>query len=157
MRVCCFPGPGELLDDNANLVIELARPFAANQTIDNLIALRPGQPVGCAGGLAPPRTGFRSCVNHLVNVVRCADWLHSTQGVTLRCNHLSRSNWRDSNTGLGNGRIPFDVNTALVPAALRAVEVGQPGRSSAYPWCIGSALVPFLAATLCSGAAAKAP
>jgi glycogen debranching enzyme len=29
--------------------------------------------------------------------------------------------WRDSNTGLGGGRIPYDVNTALVPAGLRAI------------------------------------
>ncbi|KAI0200036.1 hypothetical protein F4808DRAFT_430309 [Astrocystis sublimbata] len=29
--------------------------------------------------------------------------------------------WRDSNTGLGGGRIPYDVNTALVPAALYAI------------------------------------
>jgi len=29
--------------------------------------------------------------------------------------------WRDSTYGLGNGRIPFDVNCALAPAALRAV------------------------------------
>ncbi|KAI1176785.1 hypothetical protein F4777DRAFT_242486 [Nemania sp. FL0916] len=29
--------------------------------------------------------------------------------------------WRDSNTGLGGGRIPYDVNTALVPAALHAI------------------------------------
>nr|WP_240807679.1 hypothetical protein [Polyangium spumosum] len=33
---------------------------------------------------------------------------------------LSVGNWRDSNQGLGGGRIPFDVNVALVPAALRA-------------------------------------
>lgn len=30
--------------------------------------------------------------------------------------------WRDSNDGLGGGRIPYDVNTAIVPAGLRAVE-----------------------------------
>ncbi|KAF8586613.1 hypothetical protein K439DRAFT_1386873 [Ramaria rubella] len=30
-------------------------------------------------------------------------------------------NWRDSNQGLGYGQIPFDVNSALVPAALRAL------------------------------------
>lgn len=30
--------------------------------------------------------------------------------------------WRDSNQGIGYGRIPFDVNTALVPACLRAIE-----------------------------------
>lgn len=29
--------------------------------------------------------------------------------------------WRDSTYGLGGGRIPFDVNTALVPAALRSI------------------------------------
>lgn len=29
--------------------------------------------------------------------------------------------WRDSTYGLGGGRIPFDVNTALIPAALRAL------------------------------------
>ncbi|KAJ5157337.1 uncharacterized protein N7482_008437 [Penicillium canariense] len=29
--------------------------------------------------------------------------------------------WRDSNYGIGGGRIPYDVNTALVPAALRSI------------------------------------
>ncbi|KAI1809853.1 hypothetical protein GGS20DRAFT_590164 [Poronia punctata] len=29
--------------------------------------------------------------------------------------------WRDSGTGLGGGLVPYDVNTALVPAALRAI------------------------------------
>jgi hypothetical protein len=29
--------------------------------------------------------------------------------------------WRDSTYGIGGGRIPYDVNTALVPAALRAI------------------------------------
>ncbi|KAJ8130277.1 hypothetical protein O1611_g3354 [Lasiodiplodia mahajangana] len=29
--------------------------------------------------------------------------------------------WRDSNTGLGGGHVPYDVNTALVPAALQAI------------------------------------
>jgi hypothetical protein len=29
--------------------------------------------------------------------------------------------WRDSTYGIGGGRIPYDVNTALVPAALRSV------------------------------------
>ena len=29
--------------------------------------------------------------------------------------------WRDSTYGIGGGRIPFDVNTALVPASLRAI------------------------------------
>ncbi|KAI7840459.1 hypothetical protein COHA_005761 [Chlorella ohadii] len=67
----------ELLNANANLVLQLARPFAADPTIDNLIGIRPGQTVG---------------------------------------------NWRDSDTGLAMAPIPFDVNVALVPAALRAIE-----------------------------------
>lgn len=29
--------------------------------------------------------------------------------------------WRDSTYGLGNGRVPFDVNCALAPAALRSI------------------------------------
>lgn len=29
--------------------------------------------------------------------------------------------WRDSTYGIGGGRIPFDANTALVPAALRSI------------------------------------
>jgi len=29
--------------------------------------------------------------------------------------------WRDSTYGIGGGRIPYDVNTALVPAALRGI------------------------------------
>ncbi|KAF2199515.1 glycogen debranching enzyme [Delitschia confertaspora ATCC 74209] len=29
--------------------------------------------------------------------------------------------WRDSEVGIGGGRIPYDVNTAMVPAALRAI------------------------------------
>ncbi|OOQ84806.1 glycogen debranching enzyme [Penicillium brasilianum] len=31
--------------------------------------------------------------------------------------------WRDSEFGIGGGRIPYDVNTALIPAALRSIAV----------------------------------
>ncbi|KAJ9113652.1 hypothetical protein QFC22_005961 [Naganishia vaughanmartiniae] len=30
-------------------------------------------------------------------------------------------NWRDSSPGIGYGKIPFDINTAFVPSALRAI------------------------------------
>ncbi|KAF7589450.1 hypothetical protein BBP40_004287 [Aspergillus hancockii] len=39
--------------------------------------------------------------------------------------------WRDSTYGIGGGRIPFDVNTALVPAALRSIAALS--RSGVYP------------------------
>jgi hypothetical protein len=35
---------------------------------------------------------------------------------------LSYGQWRDSQTGLAGGRYPFDVNVALVPAAMDAIE-----------------------------------
>ncbi|KAI4247874.1 MAG: hypothetical protein LQ352_006071 [Teloschistes flavicans] len=44
--------------------------------------------------------------------------------------------WRDSNDGLGGGRYPYDVNTALMPAALRAIadlaRAGAVGRDQAW-------------------------
>ncbi|KAI8666814.1 hypothetical protein NCS57_00908300 [Fusarium keratoplasticum] len=40
--------------------------------------------------------------------------------------------WRDSRSGLGNARIPFDVNCALVPAALYAISE-LAGMPNVYP------------------------
>lgn len=51
----------------------------------------------------------------------------ASEGGQLRDNliHLKEGQgvgqWRDSAYGIGGGRIPYDVNTALVPAALRAI------------------------------------
>ncbi|KAL1600475.1 hypothetical protein SLS60_006861 [Paraconiothyrium brasiliense] len=43
-------------------------------------------------------------------------------------------NWRDSGTGLGGGRVPYDVNTALAPASLRAIaSLSQAGYFSDHP------------------------
>ncbi|KAK5465231.1 hypothetical protein LTS15_001794 [Exophiala xenobiotica] len=67
---------------NAEKIMNQTAAFAKNQTIANLIHLKPDQIVG---------------------------------------------QWRDSTYGIGGGRIPFDVNTALVPAALRAI--GQLART----------------------------
>lgn len=67
---------GELTLRNVDLIMNITAPFAQNATWENLISLRPGEPVG---------------------------------------------NWRDSNQGLGYGQYPLDVNTALVPSALRAI------------------------------------
>jgi hypothetical protein len=39
--------------------------------------------------------------------------------------------WRDSTYGIGGARIPYDVNTALLPAALRGI--GQLTRAGFYP------------------------
>ena len=42
--------------------------------------------------------------------------------------------WRDSTYGIGGGRIPYDVNTALVPAALRCIaSLSRQYNVSIYP------------------------
>ncbi|CAI6333155.1 unnamed protein product [Periconia digitata] len=66
----------DLAQSTAEKIMKTSAPFAASQSIENLIQLKNGESVG---------------------------------------------EWRDSNNGLGGGRIPYDVNTALVPAGLRAV------------------------------------
>jgi hypothetical protein len=43
-----------------------------------------------------------------------ANLIHLRDGETV-------GEWRDSGNGLGGGRTPYDVNTALVPAGLRAI------------------------------------
>lgn len=46
---------------------------------------------------------------------------------------VSVGEWRDSETGLGGGRYPYDVNAVLVPAALEAAgELNSSGLLSAY-------------------------
>ncbi|PTB70187.1 hypothetical protein BBK36DRAFT_1164743 [Trichoderma citrinoviride] len=67
---------GDLSYTTASKIMNLTAAFEHNQTVDNLIALKPDQIVG---------------------------------------------QWRDSTYGLANGRIPFDVNCALAPAALYAI------------------------------------
>lgn len=44
---------------------------------------------------------------------RAADLIHLRPGTPV-------GTWRDSSEGLGGGRVPYDVNVALVPAALEA-------------------------------------
>lgn len=39
----------------------------------------------------------------------------------VRIRDANVGNWRDSNTGLGGGKFAFDINTAFVPACLRAI------------------------------------
>lgn len=65
----------EILARTIDYNLQRAVPFFTTPVSSNLLAFRPGEPVG---------------------------------------------QWRDSNQGTGYGPIPFDVNTALVPASLRA-------------------------------------
>lgn len=47
---------------------------------------------------------------------------HWSRLIQLRSANPPVGNWRDSNTGLGGGVYPYDVNVALVPAALAAAQ-----------------------------------
>lgn len=67
---------GDLGYATASKIMNITAAFEQSQTVENLIALKPGQGVG---------------------------------------------QWRDSGWGLAGGRIPFDVNCALAPAALYAI------------------------------------
>jgi hypothetical protein len=61
--------------------------------------------------------------NFLQVVSRSAAFAHHPSAdnlIGLKPGHVS-GNWRDSPDGLDGGRYPYDVNVALVPAALRAI------------------------------------
>lgn len=72
--------------------MRLAHPFVHMQVKDNLVHLKKDEPVG--------------------------EWRDSTYGWSLTS---ARMSCQLTATGLGAGRIPFDVNTALMPAALRSI------------------------------------
>lgn len=85
---------GQLAQINADKIMRITGPFTHRQTQDNLIHLKEGQIVG--------------------------EWRDSTYGTFPL---LSSPNFQNpnKNPGIGGGRIPYDVNTALVPAALRSI------------------------------------
>ncbi len=81
-------GRGRALVANLRLALRSAQAFADDPKPSNLLALKPGVPVG---------------------------------------------EWRDSNTGLGGGRYPYDVNAILAPAALEAAaRLEEAGLLSSY-------------------------
>ncbi|KAF5023540.1 hypothetical protein F66182_4407 [Fusarium sp. NRRL 66182] len=57
----------------------------------------------------------------IMNITRAFQEDQSVENLIQLKEGESVGQWRDSNYGLGNGRIPFDVNCALVPAALYAI------------------------------------
>jgi hypothetical protein len=100
-----------LLDDARGRPRAAAFLAAANQTA--------GQG-GAAGGEA---TRGAALVRNLRFVLSGAASFAAEPGVTHLISLKSGfnvGNWRDSETGLGGGRYPYDVNAVLVPAALRA-------------------------------------
>lgn len=106
--------------------------------------LRPGARAGAAAFLAAPvggpseRRGSRGAalVRNLTYVVQGAVAFAQAPGVA----HLiglkpgqTVGDWRDSGTGLGGGKYPYDVNAVLVPAALAAAaRLAQSGLIAPY-------------------------
>jgi len=76
--------------------------------------------------------------------------------IGLKSGH-SVGNWRDSESGLGGGRYPYDVNAVLVPAALAAAtELRQSGLLAPYLTAADEALL-ARASQLAEAWRAKAP
>jgi hypothetical protein len=90
---------------------ERAAPFLAG----------PVSPIG--GSSAPERSRGAALIDNLRLVLQSASAFAADPG-SARLVGLKRGfavgNWRDSETGLGGGRYPYDVNAVLVPAALAA-------------------------------------
>jgi hypothetical protein len=59
-------------------------------------------------------------VNHVMNLTH-AFTQHQTYTNLVGIRDPLVGDWRDSGTGLGYGKFPFDVNVALAPAALHAI------------------------------------
>lgn len=97
---------GQLATINAARIMRLTGPFANEQTKANLIHLKDGQTVG--------------------------EWRDSEYGTHYSSSTPTSTNQETYNAiGIGGGRIPYDVNTALVPAALRSIAALS--RNGIYP------------------------
>jgi hypothetical protein len=89
-----------------------------------------------AGEGVPPRTRGAALMANLRLVVESAQGF-AAQPDAAHLVGLKRGfavgNWRDSESGLGGGRYPYDVNVVLVPAALEAVgQLHESGLLSRY-------------------------
>jgi len=73
----------------------------------------------------PPRTFGADLVSNLKFVLQSAakfaDHPRAQNLISLKPG-FSAGQWRDSNDGLGGGRLPYDVNAVFVPAALDAAQ-----------------------------------
>jgi hypothetical protein len=104
----------------------LLAPIAAAWLLDETIARARG--AGLLRGPVQP-VGARSGSNGAALLDNLRLVLHSAEGfaqdptaahlIGLKAG-ISVGEWRDSQTGLGGGRYPYDVNAVLVPAALEA-------------------------------------
>ena len=100
---------GQLALINAENLMSIAGRFAAegNQTMENLAHLKADQIIGqwrgSTYGRFHARWAFLCCIAHWINICK---W-------TLFADERFE--------GIGGGRIPYDVNAALMPAALRSI------------------------------------
>ncbi|WWD19585.1 hypothetical protein CI109_104046 [Kwoniella shandongensis] len=59
-------------------------------------------------------------VDHVIELARPFAQ-NATKANLVKIRDPTVGNWRDSGSGLGYGVVPFDVNSALIPSALRAI------------------------------------
>ncbi|KAI0404194.1 hypothetical protein F4802DRAFT_607621 [Xylaria palmicola] len=63
----------------------------------------------------------RTTLEKIMNITAAFEQTPTVANLIHLKDRQSVGQWRDSNTGLGGGRVPYDVNTAMVPAALQAI------------------------------------
>src|SRR5262249_28879267 len=108
---------------------DLRRPIYTYSMVDEDFLLAPvlaaylATPDGAARGPAFLRRHAAAIRRNLDRVVRLAAPYArdpSWKNLIALQPGVAAGNWRDSDEGLGGGRFPYDVNAALVPAALEA-------------------------------------
>jgi hypothetical protein len=100
----------------------LLAPLAARWLLDDARGRARAAEFLAGRGAGEERRGVALARNLVWAVERAAPFAESPRATNLVGIKAGRmtGNWRDSEQGLGRGRYPYDVNAALVPAALDA-------------------------------------
>lgn len=111
----------QMVDTDYYLPVLMDRYFAASpDRVEPLLTTKAGQVNVANKDMTWGDLGHR-LASKIMNMTaafeeeqKVANLIHLLDGVPV-------GQWRDSNYGIGNARIPFDVNCALVPSALRSI------------------------------------
>jgi hypothetical protein len=99
-------------------------PLAARWLLDGGVARQRGAAFLAAKGVSGAKVGDSLVRNFVWVVNRTADFAAdpvATKLVSIKPGRRT-GNWRDSEEGLGRGIYPYDINVALVPAALEGID-----------------------------------
>lgn len=111
----------QMIDTDYYLPILMAKYFAAEPgRISPLLKTQAGKVDETNKGMTWGDLNYR-LAQKIMNITAAFEKEQKASNLIQLKDGVPVGQWRDSNRGLGNGRIPFDVNCALVPAALHAI------------------------------------